>query len=115
MQLQDISGRINVVIGEVVQGFSQIEALRSALEAAQRSETELVEARGKIASLEDTVKLQRDQLKVFQDRLCYLEEQLRSSIASVEIGPALERKYWDGVNMCRRVLRLVYPMFPASR
>ncbi|GMH28418.1 hypothetical protein Nepgr_030261 [Nepenthes gracilis] len=35
-KLQDISGRINVVIGEVVQGFSQIEALKSALEAAQR-------------------------------------------------------------------------------
>ncbi|GMH04101.1 hypothetical protein Nepgr_005940 [Nepenthes gracilis] len=78
------------------------------------SQAELVEAKGKITSLKDTSGLQQVQYRLLRDRNLQLEEVLRTSVRAMDIAPALEGKYWDSINLCRQVMRLLRPQFPTA-
>lgn len=99
--------RLSIISGGVARTLSQLEELEAAREASQKVEAELADARKEIASLKDVVRRQ-------QDRLRQQEESLRVSLRPGDLVPLLERKYWDGIRMCRRVLRLIRPGFPSA-
>ncbi|GMH20723.1 hypothetical protein Nepgr_022565 [Nepenthes gracilis] len=81
------------LIGGVAQTHSELESLKATREANKRLEAEPAKAKRKIASLDDTLKIQQVQYRLFRDKNFQLEEVFRTSVRAMDIAPMLDGKF----------------------
>ncbi|GMH03378.1 hypothetical protein Nepgr_005217 [Nepenthes gracilis] len=98
----------------VTKAYTELEASKPLGKHVQSLQLKLVEIESHISTLKGQLKEKERLHIVLRGRNLLLEPELRTSLKPEDITPALECKYWDAINMCLWVMKLLIPRFPIT-
>ncbi|GMH05400.1 hypothetical protein Nepgr_007240 [Nepenthes gracilis] len=111
---QNLTSEVQVFAICQARSYVEREELTAAEEQISKLENELSESKAKVPSLKNSLEELRQSHALFHYRNLRLEDELRTSIKINNIKHALNHKYWDGIDFCRRTIKLILPKFLSS-